>query len=165
MAQLRTTLPPCQPLAAAQSVVTSMPFQPAIDEQLVIDGISYQVCAHPAIPGRPFVQEGQSSRVVQLRTAGVCCAQSANPALRAVVDSTRAAIADRKQYSRLASSAPHDYHCRKPTGFGDNAARTRLCHPDAVGVWPAMARIDPSPPPAQPQPKSGASASANQSAR
>ncbi|OAN44635.1 serine/threonine protein phosphatase [Chloroflexus islandicus] len=47
-----------------------MPFQPAIDEQLVIDGISYQVCAHPAIPGRPFVQEGQNSRVVQLRTAG-----------------------------------------------------------------------------------------------
>ncbi len=70
MAQLRTTQSPRQPLAAAQSVVTSMPFQPAIDEQLVIDGISYQVCAHPAIPGRPFVQEGQSSRVVQLRTAG-----------------------------------------------------------------------------------------------
>ncbi|MDW8403279.1 SH3 domain-containing protein [Chloroflexus sp.] len=46
-----------------------MPFQPAIDEQLVIDGVGYQVCAHPAIPGRPFIQEGQSSRVVQLRTA------------------------------------------------------------------------------------------------
>ncbi|RMG49216.1 MAG: serine/threonine protein phosphatase [Chloroflexi bacterium] len=47
-----------------------MSFQPAIDEQLIIDGISYQVCAHPALPGRPFIQEGQYSRVVQLRTAG-----------------------------------------------------------------------------------------------
>ncbi len=46
-----------------------MPFQPAIDEQFVIDGINYQVCAHPAIPGQAFVQEGQSGRVVQLRAA------------------------------------------------------------------------------------------------
>jgi tRNA A-37 threonylcarbamoyl transferase component Bud32 len=47
-----------------------MSFQLAIDDQLIIDGITYQVCAHPAIPGRPFVQAGSHSHVVQLRTAG-----------------------------------------------------------------------------------------------
>jgi len=45
-----------------------MPFQMNIDEQLIIEGTSYYVCAHPAIPGYPFIQEGQSSRVVQLRS-------------------------------------------------------------------------------------------------
>lgn len=45
-----------------------MPFQVNIDEQLIIEGTSYYVCAHPAIPGYPFIQEGQSSRVVQLRS-------------------------------------------------------------------------------------------------
>ena len=45
-----------------------MPFQINIDEQLNIEGTSYYVCAHPAIPGYPFIQEGQSSRVVQLRS-------------------------------------------------------------------------------------------------
>ncbi|WP_298818551.1 serine/threonine protein phosphatase [Chloroflexus sp.] len=47
-----------------------MPFQPAIDEQLEIDGVNYQVCAHPALPGQAFIQEGQTGRVVQLRATG-----------------------------------------------------------------------------------------------
>ncbi len=47
-----------------------MLFHPAIDDQLTIDGVVYQVCAHPAQPGQPFIQAGDNSQVIQLRTAG-----------------------------------------------------------------------------------------------
>lgn len=45
-------------------------FQPAVDEQLVIDDVVYQVCAHPTSPSTAYVQRGQEGQVVQLRTAG-----------------------------------------------------------------------------------------------
>jgi hypothetical protein len=45
-------------------------FQPMVDEQLLINGVVYYVCAHPAAPTQPMVIAGDQGSVVQLRTDG-----------------------------------------------------------------------------------------------
>ncbi len=45
-----------------------MPFQPQINQELLIDGISYHIAEHPAAPGMPYGQEGRAAIVYQLVT-------------------------------------------------------------------------------------------------
>jgi hypothetical protein len=43
-----------------------MPFQPEVDQQLVIGGVTYRVASHPAAPMLPYGQEGRAGIVYQL---------------------------------------------------------------------------------------------------
>jgi len=43
-----------------------MAFQPKVDDELWIDGTSYRITEHPAIPGHPYAQEGRQGVVYQL---------------------------------------------------------------------------------------------------
>jgi tetratricopeptide (TPR) repeat protein len=43
-----------------------MPFNPAVDQELAIDGMTYRVAEHPAAPGMPYGQEGRAAVVYQL---------------------------------------------------------------------------------------------------
>jgi multiple sugar transport system substrate-binding protein len=43
-----------------------MPFQPAVNQELVIDGVTYRVAEHPAAVGIPYGQEGRAAIVYQL---------------------------------------------------------------------------------------------------
>lgn len=48
-----------------------MSFQPAVGDQLTIEGITYHIAEHPAAPGMPYGQEGRAAVVYQIiSTAG-----------------------------------------------------------------------------------------------
>jgi len=49
-------------------VILKMPFQPKINQELAIDGVSYRIAEHPAAPGMPYGQEGRQAIVYQLVT-------------------------------------------------------------------------------------------------
>ena len=46
-----------------------MPFQPVVDQELVIDGITHRVAPHPAVPTMVYGQEGRQGIVYQLAAA------------------------------------------------------------------------------------------------
>lgn len=43
-----------------------MPFQPEVNQELVIDGVSYCIAEHPAAPGMPYGQEDRQAIVYQV---------------------------------------------------------------------------------------------------
>ena len=43
-----------------------MSFQPEVNQELVIDGVTYRIAEHPAAPGIPYGQEGRAGIVYQL---------------------------------------------------------------------------------------------------
>jgi hypothetical protein len=43
-----------------------MPFQPAVGDELNIDGATYRIAEHPSAPGMPYGQEGRQAVVYQL---------------------------------------------------------------------------------------------------
>ena len=43
-----------------------MPFQPQVDQELVVGDVAYRVAEHPAAPGIPYGQEGRQAIVYQL---------------------------------------------------------------------------------------------------
>lgn len=43
-----------------------MPYQPQVNDELLIDGISYRLAEHPAAPGMPYGQEGRTAVVYRL---------------------------------------------------------------------------------------------------
>ncbi len=43
-----------------------MPFWPTVGQELVVDGLTYHVCEHPAAPDIPYGQEGRAGVVYQL---------------------------------------------------------------------------------------------------
>jgi len=40
-----------------------MPFQPKVNQELIIDDTTYRVAEHPAAPGMPYGQEGRQAIV------------------------------------------------------------------------------------------------------
>jgi len=49
-----------------------MPFQPQINDRLIIDGTAYRIAEHPAAPGIPYGQEGRQATVFQLVAGNDC---------------------------------------------------------------------------------------------
>ena len=47
-----------------------MPFQPQVNDQLVINGATYRIAEHPAAPGMPYGQAGRRAIVYQVTTGG-----------------------------------------------------------------------------------------------
>jgi tetratricopeptide (TPR) repeat protein len=43
-----------------------MPFQPQVNQEFVLDGVTYRMAEHPAAPGMPYGQEGRQATVYQL---------------------------------------------------------------------------------------------------
>ena len=43
-----------------------MPFQPEVNQELVIDHVTYRIAEHPSAPGMPYGQEGRQAIVYQL---------------------------------------------------------------------------------------------------
>src|SRR5437879_4334536 len=46
-----------------------MPFQPEVNQELVIDAVAYHVAPHPAVPSMVYGQEGRQGTVYQLAAA------------------------------------------------------------------------------------------------
>ena len=43
-----------------------MAFRPQVNQELIIDGVSYRIAEHPAAPSVPYGQEGRQAIVYQL---------------------------------------------------------------------------------------------------
>ena len=75
-----------------------MPFQPAADQRLTIEGRTYRLVAHPAAPGLPYGQEGRQAVVYALIEAGDAAADPAGEPPRSGPEGLQATLSGRRRW-------------------------------------------------------------------
>lgn|GEM_PF-6488377 len=104
-----------------------MPFQPQVNQEFVLDGVTYRMAEHPAALGMPYGQEGRQATVYQLvssqerRAPKVFKARFRAPALVSLSDRLR-------PYAKLSGLAA----CHRSVLTPERHASLLKAHPDLL---------------------------------